>query len=134
MSPIGRWSAIAAAILGLFTISTWHVGDPSPAVAADLDGARLFRAKGCAGCHVGPDSAASSASGFPSLAHATEWAGDRRPGLTATDYLTESIVAPDAFVSPEFRPSQGGPTTAMPHLILTAEEVDALVDHLLGSG
>ena len=43
------------------------------------DGAQLFRAKGCATCHDGPDSTAQFVD-FPSLANAPSWAGDRRSG------------------------------------------------------
>ena len=59
-----------------------------------------------------------------------EWAGTRRPGLSATDYVRESILNPPVFISPEFEES--GPT-AMPSLNLTDAEVDALVAYLLAS-
>ena len=66
----------------------------------------------------------------PSLADVPEWAGTRRPGLSATDYVRESILNPPVFISPEFEES--GPT-AMPSLNLTDAEVDALVAYLLAS-
>ncbi len=68
---------------------------------------------------------------FPPLDRAAEWAGERQPGVSAEDYLATSMVAPDAFVSPLFRPGQAGPTSGMPTLTLTAEEVDSLVAYLL---
>ncbi|MET0908164.1 MAG: cytochrome c, partial [Ilumatobacteraceae bacterium] len=98
---------------------------------AQADGAQLFQAKGCSSCHAGPGSPATFESGFPSLANATDWAGDRRPGVSAEAYLTESIAAPGVFISPEFHPGQSGPTTGMPALTLSAAEIDALVTYLL---
>jgi hypothetical protein len=74
---------------------------------------------------------ATFGSGFPSLAEAPSWAGERRPGLSAEDYLTESMAAPGVFISPEFSRGQSGPTTGMPQLRLTSEEIDALVVYLL---
>jgi mono/diheme cytochrome c family protein len=131
VSPVGRWSAIGAATLGLITVATWNRAESPSAIETPPSGAALFTAKGCATCHAGPDSTAAFDSGFPSLADAPSWAGDRRPDLTAAEYLTESMAAPGVFISPEFRVGQSGPTTAMPQLQLTSEEIDALVDYLL---
>lgn len=131
MSPLGRWTAIGAATLGLVTVATWNAGSPSSASDTRLDGSQLFRAKGCATCHAGPDTVSEFDAVFPSLAAAPEWAGTRRPGLNARAYLTESMVAPGAFVSPDFHNGRVGPTTAMPQLPLTDEEINALVDYLL---
>ncbi len=108
--------------------------DTEPAASRDtdgstLDGAALFRAKGCATCHAGPGTAVFNS--FPPLTNAAAWAGDRRPGMSAADYLAESMRSPSAFISPVFV-DQGGPSTAMPDLGLTEEEVDALVSFLLG--
>ena len=41
------------------------------------------------------------------------------------------MAAPGVFISPEFSPGSGGPTTGMPQLPLTSEEIDALVAYLL---
>lgn len=94
-----------------------------------LDGAQLFRSKGCATCHTGPDSPAVFEAA-PSLADAPSWAGSREPGVSATDYLAESVLAPSTFISPVFRDG-GGPVSGMPDLGLSPEEVDALIDYLL---
>ena len=67
---------------------------------------------------------------FPSLAAASSWAGSRRAGLSAEEYLDESIREPWAFISPEFDAS--GPTAAMPELGLSDAERDAVVSFLLG--
>lgn len=85
--------------------------------------------KGCASCHDGPQTTARVPVA-PSLADVAEWASERKPGVSAADYVKESIVNPPAFTSPELR--QNGPV-AMPSLWLTEAEVDALVSYLLSS-
>ena len=94
-----------------------------------LDGQTLFHAKGCATCHTGPTSTASMGE-FPSLAEASSWAGSRREGLSAEEYLEESIREPWAFISPEYHEASG-PTTAMPELGLSDAEREAVVAFLL---
>jgi mono/diheme cytochrome c family protein len=134
VSPIGRLCAIGAMVLAVITIATWDRGegeavDASTTVAAGAgDGAQLFRAKGCATCHDGPDGRAGFDE-FPSLADAPSWAGDRRPGLSAEQYIAQSIRDPGAFVSPAW--VGGGPVTGMPQLGLTEAEIAAIVDYLL---
>jgi mono/diheme cytochrome c family protein len=120
--------AAIASVVGWQTEST--TGATSPATAdGRLDGARLFRSKGCASCHAPSDSSPVRGA-FPSLVGAAEWAGDRRPGLTAEQYVAESIRAPSAFISPAFDGPSGG-TEGMPDLGLTDEEIDALVTYVL---
>ena len=104
-----------------------------PATAALVDGspdgADLFVAKGCASCHIGPDTR-PFIDGFPKLDNAAVWAGTRKDGMTAEEYLTESLLSPSAFRSPQWN-QNGGPTDGMPSLFLSEEEVDALVAYLL---
>lgn len=105
-------------------------GSSASTVVNGVDGATLFRAKGCVGCHEGPD---GTTGGFwgPDLSNAAEWAGDRRPGLSARDYLAESIRDPGAFTSPAFPSGGSGPVDAMPYLNVSEEEIDALIEYLL---
>jgi mono/diheme cytochrome c family protein len=98
-------------------------------LASPADGADLFMRKGCASCHKGPQTTARIGVA-PSLEDVPEWAGQREPGLSASDYVRESILNPPAFISPAF--VESGPT-AMPSLNLTEAEVDALVAYLLAS-
>jgi hypothetical protein len=67
----------------------------------------------------------------PDLSDAVSWAGDRRTGMSAEDYVAESVRIPGAFISPAFAPG-GGPTDAMPVLEVSDTEVDALVEYVLG--
>lgn len=96
---------------------------------AALDGAALFRAKGCATCHVGPDSNAGSP-GLPDLSDTTAWADRRRSGYEAEEYLRESIRDPGVFMAPGYRWT-GGPVSGMPTLAVSDAEVDALIAYLL---
>ena len=134
MSPVGRLCAIGSVVLAVITLATWDrgegdaVGDGPTTVVTD--GAQLFRAKGCATCHDGPDSTAQFVE-FPSLANAPSWAGDRRSGMSAAEYVAQSIRDPGAFISPAW--VGGGPTTAMPQLGLNEAEIAAVVDYLLAT-
>ncbi|HTH06819.1 MAG TPA: cytochrome c [Ilumatobacteraceae bacterium] len=145
MTRLGQWCAIAGAAIGIVTLATWNLGDSEsetvapattdsattePAAGAALDGQQLFQLKGCSRCHLGPDTT-PYLNGFPPLDDAASWAGERKPDLTAEEYLTESMLSPGAFISPMWSGSNNG-TQGMPSLILTEEEVDALVAYLLG--
>ncbi len=129
MSVVGRACAVGAVALAAVTVAFWGSNSPAASSAPVAGGAELFHAKGCASCHDGPDSAAR-VGGFPPLVDARDWAGQRRPELTAREYLAESINEPDAFISPAFA-GGNGPVTAMPNLTLTRNEVDAILDYLL---
>ena len=132
MSRSAVVAACAAVVALIGTIVGWQTEQPRAATAASevREGADLFAAKGCATCHTGPDTHAMF-DAFPSLASVSSWAGERRRGMTAQEYVAESIRTPSAFISPAFVPG-GGPTTGMPDLGLSDAEIDALVDYLLG--
>lgn len=117
--------ALGAAVFG------W-TSQSSTASEPPLDGAALFHAKGCASCHTGPGSRSPADGQFPDLSDAPAWAGDRRPGMDAAEYLAESIREPWTFISPAFT-GGGGPTTGMLGLGVPEAEVDALVTYLLQS-
>jgi cytochrome c551/c552 len=127
-----RLVAGAGALVALaLTPVAWANSDSGRAAstATPVQGATLFVAKGCSSCHIGPTSTPMVAAG-PSLALAPSWAGDRVDGLTAAEYVEQSIRQPGAFISPA-APS-GGPAGAyMPPLSLTDTEITALVDYVL---
>lgn len=131
MSRVGRIAALGSAVLTIVGLAAWWGGalDPSPQRTIAADPVSLFEAKGCSGCHAGPATAGLSRPA-PALTDAAAWAGDRRPGLTAADYLAESIRQPSAFISPEYT-TVGGPLVGMPDLGLDDAEIDQLVDYLL---
>lgn len=130
MTRVGRLAAVIAVALGVLTIATWNESSQSTVGGdAPLEGKMLFMAKGCASCHIGPDSN-SGLTGIPPLSSAIDWAGNRRRGMSAADYLAESMRTPSAFISPAFSGGQG-PMTGMPELNLSEEEIAALVRYLL---
>lgn len=87
-------AAAAAAVVGWDTASVPPATAP---VAGDvLPGATLFRVKGCASCHIGPSGTTNPGTGptiGPDLSDAASWAGERRPGMSAEEYLAESVRA-----------------------------------------
>jgi mono/diheme cytochrome c family protein len=137
MTTLGIVAAIGAIALGVASVIGWgststsRDATPTSATSAVLDGAALFRAKGCSTCHDGPETH-SLIDGFPSLADVASFAGSRRPGYSAQEYVAESIKEPGAFFSPAFHGGVG-PTTQMPILDVSDAEVDALVAYLLDS-
>ena len=128
-------AAVGAIALGVASLIGWGSTSSSraatPATSAPLDGAALFRMKGCSTCHNGPETH-SLIDGFPSLADVASFAGSREPGLTAQEYVAQSIKEPGAFFSPAFQGGVG-PTTHMPTLDVSDAEVDALVAYLIDS-
>jgi mono/diheme cytochrome c family protein len=127
----GRGVVYAAAALAAAALSVLAaVARPDGGEEAEaLDGASLFRAKGCATCHLGPDTSPLVDVG-PPLVASSSWAGDRVAGLSAEEYLEQSMRDPSAFISPALRPT-GGPNEGMPTLPLSEDEIDALVEYLL---
>jgi len=130
VAAVGAVALGVASLIGWGSTSSSREATPTPATSA-LDGAALFRAKGCSTCHNGPETH-SLIDGFPSLADVASFAGSREPGLTAQEYVAQSIKEPGAFFSPAFQGGVG-PTTHMPTLDVSDAEVDALVAYLLDS-
>ena len=118
-------AALVTATIGALAPTTGASASvPTPATqatAADR-GEMLFNTKGCAGCHtrnIGPD-----------LTGLAERAGSRKPGMSAVDYVRESIRTPGAFIAPTHINAGG---IVMPDLGLSDDEIDALVAYLLRS-
>jgi cytochrome c oxidase subunit 2 len=91
-------------------------------------GKQVFTDTGCNACHTLADAGASASIG-PNLDQLARRAGRRRPGLSAEEYVKQSIEDPQAFVV------KGFPGNTMPKNYkqqLTSEEIDALVEYLLG--
>jgi cytochrome c oxidase subunit 2 len=95
------------------------------AVAA---GREIFTSAGCNACHTLDDANATAAVG-PDLNQLASVAEDRKGGLSSEEYVRESIVDPPAFVV------EGYDGDTMPGNFadqLTPEEIDTLVEYLLG--
>jgi mono/diheme cytochrome c family protein len=91
-------------------------------------GEQIFTAAGCAGCHTFAPAGSNGTIG-PSLDDLAAAAGDREPGKSAEDYVSESLTNPEAFLAEGFG-------NAMPSYEgrLTDEQIQALVEYLLQTG
>jgi cytochrome c oxidase subunit 2 len=97
------------------------------------DPVTLFTTKyGCNGCHQLTAAGATGLVG-PSLDGIGTTAGTRVPGLSAEDYLRESILNPNAFLAPQC-PAGACPANVMPQDFaqrMPGPDLDILVDFLL---
>ena len=95
-------------------------------VAGATDGKQIFTAAGCGSCHKLADAGTNGNVG-PSLDDLAANAGKRKPGMSAKQYVEESLLKPEAFAVPGFQagvmPSYQGR--------LEPKQVDALVEYLL---
>jgi len=124
--------AVTAAIVVLLVGATAAVYAIDPArqqqasvSEGSVEGQTVFLTKGCTGCH----SRAGVSEGFigPDLTDLAGRAGDRVDGLTANEYVRQSVLDPQAFIVKGY----GG---QMPVLPVDAAELDALVEYLLSDG
>jgi mono/diheme cytochrome c family protein len=100
--------------------ATFENGSP------EAQGAALFAGKGrCAACH---SLAADTVIVGPSLAGIATTAEHRIEGLSAAEYIEESILRPDTYRPPGFEDEQMDTSLAKQ---LTIEEVEALVAYLM---
>jgi len=118
---------LVGATVAVYAIDT---GTVQAAAAEDsalgsVEGETVFLTKGCTGCH----SRAGVSEGFvgPDLTALADRAGDRVEGLSAEDYVRQSVLDPRAYVV-------GGYDPLMPVLPVDTQELDALVEFLLSDG
>jgi hypothetical protein len=90
-----------------------------------IDGRIVFMAKGCTGCHSRAGVPGSAMIG-PNLTDLATRAGSRVAGLTAGDYVRQSLLEPQAFLVE-------GYFEQMPTLPLSPNEIDLLIDFLLSA-
>jgi cytochrome c oxidase subunit II len=96
---------------------------------AAADGKAIFTETGCNACHTLADAGATGNVG-PALDELAASAPERKPGTAAEAYVEESITDPRAFVVEGF-PGNVMPTDYAEQL--SPEEIDALVQYLLGA-
>lgn len=85
-------------------------------------GQQIFNSQGCSGCHsTGTDSVVG-----PGLADVWDRAGDRVEGLSAAEYIRESIREPDAFVVEDFPNAM----QAFPESDISESEMQDLIAYL----
>ncbi len=96
-----------------------------PTAAGDaVAGRQLFLSQGCAACHAIAGIPGASGQVGPALTGVAALAGQRVPGLSAEQYLRQSILEPNAFVVKGFQP-------VMPAGLAQGKDVDNLVAFLL---
>ncbi|MGH8870991.1 MAG: c-type cytochrome [Acidimicrobiia bacterium] len=118
-------SAIVALLVGA-TIAVYAIDPTSGQSAASeaVDGRTVLMTKGCTGCHS-RDGVSETAQIGPNLTGLADRAGARVEGLDAEAYVRQSVLDPQAFIVEGYGPQ-------MPTLPLDTEELDALVEFLLG--
>ena len=95
--------------------------------SSSLDGRTIFTGPfGCGSCHT--IEGLSTGTVGPNLTHVATNAATRKPGMPAEEYITESILDPEAFVVEGALP---GIMTKAITSNLSDDEVKALVDFLL---
>ncbi len=118
-----NWEATALGDVELAELPT-----PSAEEAADpiARGEQLFVASGCGGCHA--IEGISYGEVGPNLTQIAGVAATRKDGVSAEDYIRESIVNPNAFVVEGYEPN------IMPQNYgqqLSSRELNDLIDYLL---
>lgn len=97
----------------------------APADGAKADaGKQVFQRAGCTACHTVAGVPGATGQVGPELNGVATRAGTRVSGLSAVEYLRQSITTPDAFVVPNFSP-------VMPANLAQGADLDNLVAFLL---
>jgi cytochrome c oxidase subunit 2 len=118
-------TAVIVVLLAGATVAVYaYDTEEQPSDAASADGQTVFLTAGCTGCHSLAD---VSNEGFigPDLTGLSNRAGGRVEGLSAEDYVRQSVLDPQAYIV-------DGYGAVMPTLPLDAAEVNALLEFLLG--
>jgi ferredoxin/mono/diheme cytochrome c family protein len=100
--------------------------DVPPPPGADA-GRKVFTDQALGGCDVCHSLEPGVQRVGPSLSGVADRAGDRVPGLSAEQYLRQSVLDPDAYVVDGFRPGQMLPIYGER---LSDEQIDSLIEYL----
>jgi cytochrome c oxidase subunit 2 len=118
-------TAVIVVLLAGATVAVYaydSADNPAPVVET-TDGQRVFLTAGCTGCHS-INGVSETAQIGPNLTDLSERAANRVEGLTAEQYVRQSILEPQAHIVE-------GYGELMPTLPLGTAELDALVEFLL---
>jgi cytochrome c551/c552 len=121
-------TALVALVGAALTIVGARSDAPVAAAPTASAGADLFRAKGCVGCHDGPEGADTEFDIAPNLRLLPLVADHRVPGLDGRAYVEQSIREPQSFIVPGYDPDE---RVMMPALPLSPAEIQTLVAWLL---
>lgn len=103
---------------------------PSGGMELVAQGQQIFTSTGgCNACHT--VQGVSSGLVGPDLSHIGTDGAERKPGVSARDYIAESIRSPEAFVAPDVERATAGIMTSAITANLSNQQVQALVEFLL---
>lgn len=129
-SFILNWETTAVAS-GEGAVAAQPTPTPLPEGASPVEiGRAVYEAQACAGCHGEPGGAGIIG---PNLGGIASRAGSEVPGLSAEEYIHQSIVEPNAFIVAEC-PTGPCPSNVMPQNFgdkLSDQELNGLVQYLL---
>jgi mono/diheme cytochrome c family protein len=126
-AAVGATALVALACAAVTIVGT-RTDTPEAAAATASTGADLFRAKGCVGCHDGPEGADNPFELAPDLRLLPLVADRRVPGLDGRAYVEQSIREPQSFIVPGYDPDE---RVLMPALPLSPAEIQTLAAWLL---
>ncbi|MBI4788891.1 MAG: c-type cytochrome [Chloroflexi bacterium] len=107
----------------------------APAVTAASSPQEIMTAMACGACHALEGVAGMAGKVGPDLTHLGTTAAARKPGVSAKDYIHESILDPTAFIAPDCPDGPCRSPSVMPPIFgdrLTAKQLDILVEYLAG--
>lgn len=78
-------------------LAALNAGDPK-------NGPEIFKSKGCTACHAVASIPEATGAVGPKLDGLAKRAATRKPGMSADDYIKESVESPTAYVVPTFSP------------------------------
>ena len=116
-------AAIVALLVGA-TVAVYAVDQSGEGRVEAIEGRAVFLTKGCTACHS-LQGVSETAQIGPNLTGLSDRAGDRIPGLSAEEYVRQSVLEPQAFIVEEFTGIE------MPTLPMTTEELGMLVEFVL---
>ncbi len=120
-----------AACGGEPTVDPLEIGDPERGREIWDTGGAVFGTgggqRGCSVCHSLDGSEGTGSSRAPSFQGISERAGDRVPGLSAVEYLRQSIVDPSAYVVEGFEDYMDKGL----RILFSDDDIDDLVAFLL---
>ena len=117
---------VIGAVLTVALTLVWVVllvSDDGENPVDSTSGQMVFLSNGCNACHTLNETPGNVQIG-PDLTHVDALAGSRVDGLSAEEYIRQSLREPQAFVVSGFGPQ-------MPTLSLSDAEVEALVELLV---
>jgi mono/diheme cytochrome c family protein len=114
---------------------------PAPAAEAEKEGAavdvaaalKVIERVGCYACHMIPGAPKAATLVGPDLSHIGTEAASRKAGMSAEEYLRESILDPSAFIAPKCPAGPCPSPSIMPPVgsQMNEEDLDLVIAYLM---